>query len=147
MGRDISIFADYHKQENTVTNYCGLLMKLLYENSSSDFEEFISSIVEDDNKLKIGPKFNQQTKQETSIPDLAITQNSFAIFFETKLNGWSFNPNQIKNHINNFNKLAEIKILFLLSNFDIENPNEKFKEQIEQGKSVGLDRDSSFHSE
>lgn len=131
MGRNISIFTDYHQKENSLTNYCGLLLKLLYEESPKQFQELITTLVKTDKNIVVGPTFTQQTKESKSIPDLAISQKSFSIFFETKLTDW-FYADQISRHINGFNQFSEDKILFLLSNFETDNLEERFKKEISQ---------------
>jgi hypothetical protein len=133
MGREISIFADYHQKENSLTNYCGLLMKLLYEESPRRFEELLATLVKTDTNIIIGPTFTQQTKETKSIPDLAITQKSFSIFFETKTTDW-FYEDQINRHVAGFNQTVDEKILFLLSNFEQDNLEEHFKEEILKAK-------------
>lgn len=133
MGREISLFADYHQKENSLTNYCGLLMKLLYEDSPRRFEELLATLLKADMSIIIGPRFTQQIKAVKSIPDLAITQKSFSIFFETKLSDW-FYEDQIIRHIEGFNESSEDKILFLLSNFENDNLEEKFEKQIADAK-------------
>src|SRR5690554_8184097 len=75
MGREISLFADYHKKENSLTNYCGLLMKMLYEDSPRKFEELLATLLKTDTNIIVGPTFTQQTKTVKSIPDLAITRS------------------------------------------------------------------------
>ncbi len=84
MGREISLFADYHQQENSLTNYCGLLMKMLYEDSPRKFEELLATLLKTDTNIIVGPTFTQQSKKEDSIPDLAITQNHFQCFLKQK---------------------------------------------------------------
>jgi len=133
MGREISIFADYHQKENSLTNYCGLLMKLLYEYSPRQFEELLATLVKTDTNIIVGPTFTQQTKEANSIPDLAITQKSFSVFIETKTTDW-FYEDQINRHIAGFNQSADNKILFLLSNFDQDNLDEHFKKEIADAK-------------
>lgn len=133
MGREISLFADYHQKENSLTNYCGLLMKLLYEDSPKKFEELLATLLKTDTNIIVGPTFTQQTKTVKSIPDLAITQKSFSIFFETKTNDW-FYEDQIKRHIGGFNETDDDKILFLLSNFENDNLEENFEKEIKEAK-------------
>jgi len=137
MSREISIFSDYHQKENSLTNYCGLLMKLLYEDDPKSFEELLTTLIETDTNIFVGPNFTQQTKKEKSIPDLAITQKSFSVFFETKTTDW-FYQDQIERHINGFNSNTETKILFLLSNFDSNNLEERFKDEIEKAKNKNV---------
>lgn len=137
MSREISLFADYHQRENSVTNYCGLMMKLIYEESPKRFEELLATLIQSDTDIPVGPIFSQQTKKEKSVPDLAITQKSFSIFFENKLSDW-FYSNQIERHIEGFNDATETKILFLLSNFDTDELEERFKAEIEKAKIDGI---------
>lgn len=123
MSREISLFADYSQEENRVTNYCGVMMKMLYEESPSRFEEFLAAILQPDYSLSVGTKFMQQVKktkgidEKSSIPDLVIGQQSFEIFFEVKTSDW-FYGKQIERHSSGFTTHAEHKILFLLSNFE-----------------------------
>ena len=131
MGKEISLFSDYHTKENSLTNHCGLILKLLYEENPKSFEAVISSLSFMD--FIISPTFEQQIKKKNSIPDLVIEQKSFSIFFETKRIDW-FYSDQIFRHANGIEKNADYKILFLLSNFEIDNPEEKFLEQIEIAK-------------
>lgn len=133
MGREISIFTDYHQKENSLTNYCGLLMKLIYEDSPRRFEELLTTLIKTDTNVIVGPTFTQQTKKIESIPDLAITQKSFSVFFETKTTDW-FYEDQIIRHIAGFNQSADDKILFLLSNFENDNLDEQFKKEIAKAK-------------
>jgi len=133
MGREISLFADYHQKENSLTNYCGLLMKMLYEDSPRRFEELLATLLKTDTNIIVGPTFTQQTKTVKSIPDLAITQKSFSVFFETKTTDW-FYEDQINRHIAGFNQSADDKILFLLSNFENDNLEEQFEKEIKEAK-------------
>jgi hypothetical protein len=133
MGREISLFADYHQKENSLTNYCGLLMKMLYEDSPRKFEELLATLLKTDTNIIVGPTFTQQTKTVKSIPDLAITQKSFSVFFETKTTDW-FYEDQINRHIAGFNQTADDKILFLLSNFENDNLEEQFAKEIKEAK-------------
>ncbi len=134
MSREISLFSDYHNKENTVTNYCGLIMKLLYEENPKSFEEVLASLLMNDANLTVGPIFSQQTKKVKSIPDLAITQKSFSIFFETKLSDW-FYSDQIERHMKGFNPNTDVNILFLLSNFETDDLENRFEKEIETAKS------------
>jgi negative regulator of replication initiation len=129
MSRSISLFTNYRTEENMVTNYCGLIMKLLYEENPKSFEEALVSLISLEAKLIVGPSFSQQTKQKKSIPDLAIVQRSFSIFFETKLTNW-FYDEQTFRHIADINSQAQDKILFLLSNFEADEPEIEFTDQI-----------------
>lgn len=137
MGRDITFFADYHSQENSVTNFCGLILKMLYEDSPSAFEEVLASLIESDIDIQVGPRFNQQSRQVSSIPDLAISQKAFSLFFETKLTDW-FYSDQIQRHISGFSKTPSLNVLFLLSTFESDELDDRFADQITIAKTHGV---------
>lgn len=114
MSRSISLFANYHQGENTLTNYCGLMLKLIYESSPRKFEKLLANLFPNSN-LTIGPSFSQQEKQQKSIPDLTIRQRSFSIYFENKLSDW-FHLDQLKNHADGLlQEKSETTLLVLLS--------------------------------
>ena len=131
MGQEISLFNDYRTRENILSNHCGVVLKLLYEENPRSFEEAISILTSQD--FLISPSFKQQIKIKNSTPDIVIEQKSFTIFFETKTFDW-FYKNQIDRHLNGFKKDTTYNILFLLSNFEIDNPEEKFESQINEAK-------------
>lgn len=133
MRREISIFSDYRQKENSLTNYCGLLMKLLYEESPRKFQELLVALLKTKKSIIVGPTFTQQEKFSRSIPDLTINQKSFSIFFETKTTDW-FYQDQINRHILSFNSKADDKILFLLSNFEHDDLERHFENEIESAK-------------
>ncbi len=133
MSREISLFSDYHQKENSLTNYCGLVMKLLYEESPKRFQEFLTTVIDGQIDLVIGPTFKQQTKEINSIPDLSIIQKSLSIFFETKRTNWFYND-QLVRHLEGFDENATIKVLFLLSNFDEDNISNQINESIEKAR-------------
>lgn len=108
-------------------------MKILYEESPKSFEEALVSLLPSAVNLSVGPNFSQQTKTEGSIPDLSITQRSFSVFFETKLTNW-FYDDQTFRHITGINSQAQDKILFLLSNFESDEPEIEFNEQISRAR-------------
>jgi hypothetical protein len=137
MSRDISLFADYHQKENSLTNYCGLVMKLLYEESPKQFRNYLVDLIGEQYDIQIGPTFKQQTKEINSIPDLSIIQKSISIFFETKRTNWFYNDQLIR-HIKGFDENASIKVLFLLSDFDEDNISNQINESIEKAKNDNI---------
>lgn len=98
MGRPISLFTNYSQSENRVTNYCGLMMKLIYEESPRRFKELLARLLPSSHDVTIGPQFEQQRSYGISIPDLVISQQAFTILFETKLRDWHY-QDQIDRHI------------------------------------------------
>lgn len=133
MGREISLFADFSENENRITNYCGLMFKMLYEESPNSFEAVINNLLEE-GPITVSPKFTQQEKRENSVPDLCIKQSSFEIFFETKVTDW-FHGKQLEGHLKAFEESnAERKILFLLCDEVVENLKGRFHQVIERAK-------------
>lgn len=137
MGRKISLFADYHQKENSVTNYCGLILKLLYEDNPRGLDEAIGELSDYAIPLPIGPIFSQQQRGEKSVPDLVIQQTAFTIFFETKRTDW-FGARQLQNHIDELKKSSGSGILFALSSEFIEDFENKFKNEIAEGHKHSL---------
>lgn len=137
LSRDISLFADYHQKENSLTNYCGLVMKLLYEESPKRFQEFLTTLIDGQIDLVIGPTFKQQTKEISSIPDLSIIQKSVSIFFETKRTNWFYNDQLIR-HIQGFDENAKLKILFLLSDFDEDDISVQIRESVDKARTQNI---------
>lgn len=122
-----------------MTNYCGLILKLLYQENPNSFEEVLVSFSSNDLNLNVGPNFSQQTKEGNSIPDLRIGQESFVIFFETKRKGQkSFDEKQLKGHIKALDEEygARNKLLFALGNFEMDDPDFDKIEEIAEEKSV-----------
>lgn len=132
MGREISLFSDFHEKENRVTNYCGLILKMMDQESPLAFQETVVRLLGDrDPGFDILPAFRQQEKKSGdkkagSIPDLILRQSSFNIYFEVKTTDW-FYQDQIDRHLVNLIEEfpnADYKILFLLTSefgSDIEN--------------------------
>jgi hypothetical protein len=131
MGKEISLFNDYHTKENILSNHCGVILKLLYEENPKSFEEVISTLTSQD--FIINPSFEQQVRKASSIPDIVIEQKSFSIYFENKTTDW-FYSEQIDRHLSSFIKDNDYNILFLLSNFEIDDLQERFKNQIDKAK-------------
>ena len=138
MGRDISLFIDFHQGENRITNYCGLILKMIYQESPVAFQETIVNLLGDLNTgFDILPVFHQQEKKSSSktaksIPDLILRQSSFNIYFEVKTTDW-FYEDQVNRHLNNLVeefKNADNKILFLLTSEFNNDIRDRLKESI-----------------
>lgn len=123
MGRKISLFADYHGKENSATNYCGLMFKLVHQESPRLFSQLLDLCFAGEVSLPVvGPVIEQQNKKNNNIPDLEITQAPFQIFFETKTLDW-YHEDQLDKHICGFSGDISIKILVLLCKFEDKNVN------------------------
>src|ERR1043166_7015154 len=127
MGQPISLFPDYFSKENAESNYCGLVLKMLYEESPGSLEEVLRGLLPDSG-LEVGPSFQQQVKAEKSIPDLVITQVPFTVFFETKRTPW-FYTDQLSRHVESFGGGTRAKALFALSNYDSDDYKREFCEK------------------
>ena len=168
---DISLFNRYHGKENTITNYCGLMLKLLYKYSPAKFEECIKNLTSSEEQLIVEPHFKQQEvfKEEgnkKSVADLTISQNAFKVIFEVKSSDWHYHE-QFKKYIENIKcarKDGESVFFFALSNeYKDESKFTKisqdmkdkeivfneitFKELLESLKSVEKEVDSSVYTE
>lgn len=145
MGRTISLFADYHGSENSVTNFCGLMLKLIYQESPRLLFQLLDILFEGEAEVPfVGPTFEQQNgkkkKRSHSIPDLEIKQESFQILVETKLTDW-FHEDQLENHIAGFSDRVDSKILILLCNFEDKNCNQTrqdFKERMKKENNISV---------
>jgi len=140
MGKPISLFSGYSQKENRTTNYCLLVLKMIYEENPYIFAEALSGLIGYDISEYIGVSFRQQERKKASVPDGLISQKSFAIYIETKNYDW-FYDEQLKNHLEALNKeKSDLKILLALGNFEERNEdrfgeikrlcNDKFSEKI-----------------
>jgi hypothetical protein len=137
MGREISLFSDYHAQENSLTNHCGILFRLIYRESPQQFEELVVDLLPEEGQLRVGPLFTQQVKKLKSVPDLLIQQDAFSLFFETKIDDW-FHGGQLKNHLKSLANSPGVKVLFCLSNFETDDPETQFADFIQKAKQQGV---------
>src|SRR5690349_6908575 len=122
MGRQISLFSGYSQKENRTTNYCLLVLKMLYEENPKFLAEALSTLVGPDLGERIGVKFLQQEKKSASVPDGLIFQPSFTIYVETKNFDW-FYDEQLSDHLAALDAEAPgLKVLIALSAFETETP-------------------------
>lgn len=133
MGREISLFSDYHQRENSLTNHCGVLFRLIYRESPQQFEELLTALLPEEGQVRIGPLFTQQERRVKSVPDLLIQQEAFNLFFETKIDDW-FHDRQLKNHIRALTHSPGVKVLFCLSNFERDDPEVQFAQLVKAAK-------------
>ncbi len=118
MASEISLFSGYDQKENRTTNYCLLILKLLYEEHPPYLGEFLSGLLGEDISDHVGVRFTQQSRRENAVPDGLILQQPLFIFFETKLSDW-FHDDQLKRHLGQLDQLPPgMRILFALSNFE-----------------------------
>jgi hypothetical protein len=118
MSRPVSLFSGYSQKENRVTNYCLLVLKMLYEENPKYLGEVLATIVGEDLSGHVGVTFRQQERRESSVPDGLIVQQPFTIYIETKNYDW-FDDAQLESHLSSLNnEVIGQKILIALGNFE-----------------------------
>lgn len=116
MANPISLFSGYSQNENRTTNYCLLLLRMLYEANPKFLEEALGAITEGQIGT-VGVEFSQQERQSSGIPDGVIRQAPFTVFIETKSFDW-FYDSQLERHLQDLNEQRNgQKILLALSAF------------------------------
>ena len=93
----IAEFPYYKQRENLVTNNTMLFLRKLYHYKALYFQMLLEDLFEGSDSF-VGPQFHQQIVEGGSIPDGAISQSSFEIRIETKLNS-TFDLGQIERHL------------------------------------------------
>lgn len=123
----IHYFQRYSSKENTVTNNTLLLFSRLYHYDNRAFKYFLNQLLADEQTAPINTtiKFEQQTSGNHSVPDGAITQESFKIVIETKLYGQE-NIEQILKHTNSFNGESN-KFLMLIN---VQQVSESYQNKL-----------------
>jgi hypothetical protein len=117
------LFSGYSQRENRTTNYCLLVLKLLYEENPKYLGEILGKLMGEQISDLVGVQFRQQVKQSNSVPDGLICQSAFTIYIETKNFDW-FHLKQIAGHLHSLNEEAPgQKVLLALSNFESSDEN------------------------
>jgi hypothetical protein len=121
MGRSISIFSGYSQKENRVTNYCLLILKIVYEENPKFLGEILSALIGgEDISNSVGVTFKQQERLSSGIPDGIIVQKALRVHIETKNWDW-FYDEQLERHLDDLAGLdGSIKILLALGNFELD---------------------------
>lgn len=114
----IHYFQRYSQKENVVTNNTLLLFSRLYNDSPSRFEDFINSLLTNENNrvnLEIGLRFRQQegNKSGSSIPDGSIIQKGMKVLVETKLYD-NNDSDQLLRHLDGFEN-EDTQVLLLIN--------------------------------
>lgn len=96
----VPYFQRYSQRENVVTNNTLLLFARLYAYSPARLASLLSSLL-GDTEANIGLAFQEQVKGTGSVPDAKITQTSFSLVIETKVDA-KMRAEQLKSHLNAF---------------------------------------------
>jgi len=118
MSKSISLFSGYSQKENRTTNYCLLILKLLYEENPKYLGEVLATLIGEEVGDQVGVQFRQQEKRAKSVPDGLISQAAFTAYIETKNFDW-FYDSQIERHLEALDGESQgLKILLALGNFE-----------------------------
>lgn len=128
----ISLFPDYDQSENRVTNYAGLMLRLVYEESPALFQVWLSTIMPETQGMIVGPEFRQQVKNDKKVADLVIQQAAFSIVVETKLLDWHYTE-QLKGHISDLG-ITGSRALLALAKFEDDHPERRHEEAVRIAK-------------
>lgn len=125
---EIHYFQRYHQKENVATANTMLLLSRLYSYSPNKFYQvfknhFFPDLFNPEITMRI------QEKNEKSVPDATISQDSFKIVVETKLSDW-FHKDQLDNHLKSFGN-ETVKVFITIAS---KHMNDKLKEDF--GKSL-----------
>lgn len=120
MGTNISLFSGYSQSENRTTNYCLLILKMIYEENPKFLAGVLSTLIGEEIGDYVGVKFYQQQKKKNSVPDGFIVQKPYAIYIETKNFDW-FYDSQLEKHLDSLDReTTGLKILIALGNFELD---------------------------
>ena len=118
MSKPITLFSGYSQRENRVTNYCLLVLKMLYEENPKYLGEVLSGLVGEDVSGKIGVDFRQQERKIASIPDGLIVQAPVTVYIETKNFDWFYDA-QLEAHLKALaTESPGLNLLLALGNFE-----------------------------
>ena len=106
----IHYFQRYHQKENVETANTMLLLNRLYTYSPNKFYRLIKNFLPQNAEIEMELELQKKTKN--SVPDAAISQPSFKIVVETKLNG-NFDIPQLIGHLDAFEN-EKYKVLLTL---------------------------------
>lgn len=128
---EITNFPTYHQKENIVTNHTLFLLKRLYNYSSTKFQLFMSTLIEEEEGIYTKINFGQQEGNKSSIPDGVIQQESFKLLIETKT-GSNFSVKQIERHLKSFENEDKKFILLLGKNIPSENKINEIENKVKE---------------
>lgn len=114
----IHYFQRFSSKENTVTNNTLQLIARIYNHSPEIASEFLSGLTSEE--VSIGLTIAQQQSNKESIPDGVISQSSFKILIEAKVDAPTDDVAQLLRHCKSFGN-EEIKILLFLTKREIGN--------------------------
>lgn len=119
MAREISLFSGYEQRENRTTNYCLLVLRMLYDENPKLLAEAIAGIAGEPVADSIGVHFLQQQHVRRAVPDGLIVQKPFTVYIETKRFDW-FYDDELERELEALHDSGPgPKVLLALSNFEV----------------------------
>lgn len=117
----ITLFSGYDQAENRTTNYCLLLLKMIYDENPKLLADVLSSLVGESVSDRVGVEFTQQRRERHSIPDGTILQEAFTLCIETK-RADQFDPAQPRAHLHAPAARQGTRVLMALGSFEGHEP-------------------------
>lgn len=118
MGKEISLFSGYDQPENRTTNYCLLVLRMLYQESPTLLAQALGALLPGQTGVQVGVQFRQQVLRGNAVPDGIISQPAFTVYVETKHADWHYDE-QLTRHLEALNQEpAGTKVLVALAKFD-----------------------------
>ncbi|MDX2176291.1 MAG: hypothetical protein SF028_07450 [Candidatus Sumerlaeia bacterium] len=117
MPQPISLFSSYKGKENRITNYCLLMLKLLYEENPKLLARALGEMLGPEVQQAIGVQFHQQGRDADSIPDGSLQQEPLLVRIETKLRD-DFSEGQLSRHLKALSGRSGRRVLIALGTFN-----------------------------
>jgi hypothetical protein len=139
LASEISLFSGYDQPENRTTNYCLLVLKMLYEENPKFLGEALSALAGEAVGESVGVRFRQQRPIGDLVADGHIEQQPFQVYIETKRHDW-FDDRKLSGEIRDIGALhsgRSTSLLLALANFDAD-PGSRFPLAMTSGIDVGV---------
>ena len=119
MSQPVTLFCGYSKEENRTTNYCLVILKMLYHENPKLLSDALGHLTGTDLGERVDVCFRQQEVCGASTPDGLISCAAYTVFVETKTHE-RLRGQQLENHLSglNENEFTGIKKLIVLTNFE-----------------------------
>lgn len=118
MGKEISLFSGYDQPENRTTNYCLLMLRLLYQENPALLAQALAALLPGQTGVQVGVQFRQQVLRNNAVPDGILSQPAFTVYVETKHNDWHYDA-QLERHLEALHQEpAGTKVLVALAKFE-----------------------------
>jgi hypothetical protein len=143
MSKRITLFSGYSQKENRVTNYCLLILKMLYEENPKYLGQVLTALIGENVADRVGVSFRQQEKKKSSVPDGLIVQAALTVYLETKNYDWFYDA-QVGNHLEGLNREDPgMKVLLAVGKFDVPPAH---LHRAPEGQPAGRDRGTTSPS-